>query len=216
MAETKADIRDVLVVHTILRRMLDKLIAATERLDPAEAASVIPSRWALYVRGLHHHHEGEDNDFFPVIVRDAPSTEVLVTQLSSEHQELVTLLDAADAAVAALEQQPSADNRQAARDAMAAVRDQLFPHLDKEEAQLLPVAADSVDPAEWKRLGDDAFRSVPKSDLPVVAGAFDDVARSLPAADRPPPPPIFVRVLVAVAWRRRYEKWIAPLDAKAA
>ena len=68
MAETKADIRDVLVVHTLLRQMLDKLIGATERLDPAEAASIIPSRWGLYVRGLHHHHESEDHDFFPVIV----------------------------------------------------------------------------------------------------------------------------------------------------
>ena len=83
MAETKADIRDVLVVHTLLRQMLDKLIGATERLDPAEAASIIPSRWGLYVRGLHHHHESEDHDFFPVIVAAAAQTEPLVTQLEA-------------------------------------------------------------------------------------------------------------------------------------
>jgi hemerythrin-like domain-containing protein len=216
MAETNADIRDALVVHTILRRLLDKLIAAAGRLDPVEAASVIPSRWGLYVRGLHHHHEGEDHNFFPLIVRAAPTTESLVTQLEHEHEELVALLDAADAATAQLERQPSAETLQAARDAMVAVREQLFPHLDKEEAQLLPVAADAVDPTEWKRLGDEAFRSLPKSDLPLVSGAFDEVVRSLPAADRPAPPPVFVRVLVALSWRRRYEKWIAPLDAEAA
>jgi hemerythrin-like domain-containing protein len=216
MAETKADIRDVLVVHTILRQLLDKLIAATERLEPAEAATVIPSRWSLYVRGLHHHHEGEDNDFFPVIVRDAPTTEALVDQLEAEHQELVKLLDATDTAMVTLEQQPSAESRQAARDAMAAVQEQLFPHLDKEESQLLPVAADSVDPAEWKRLGDAAFRSIPRADVPVVSGAFEAVVMSLPPADRPPPPPLFVRVMVSLSWRKRYQKWVAPLEAKAA
>jgi hemerythrin-like domain-containing protein len=216
MAETKADIRDVLVVHTILRQLLDKMIDASEGLEPAEAGSVIPSRWALYVRGLHHHHEGEDHDFFPVIVRDAPTTEALVQQLEAEHQQLVELLDATDAAMATLEQQPSAENRQAAQDAMAAVKEQLFPHLDKEEAQLLPVAADSVDPAEWKRLGDAAFRSIPRADVPIVSGAFEAVVMSLPPAERPPPPPTFVRVMVSLSWRKRYRKWVAPLDAAAA
>jgi hemerythrin-like domain-containing protein len=216
VADTKADIRDVLVVHLLLRQALDKLIGATLRLDAGEAATVIPSRWALYVRGLHHHHEGEDANFFPVIVAAAPQTEPLVHQLEAEHQELVTKLDATDAAVAQLAAQPSADTKQAAHDAMAAVKEQLFPHLDKEEADLLPVAADSVDPKEWKRLGDEAFRSVPKSDIPVVSGMFEAIVKSLPEADRPPPPPIFVRVMVSLSWRKRYREWVAPLEASPA
>jgi hemerythrin-like domain-containing protein len=215
-ATTKADMRDVLVVHTILRRLLDKLIAAAERLDPADAARVIPPRWALYARGLHHHHEGEDHDFFPVIVRANADTESLVTQLEHEHQELVRLLDATDTAMRELEQQPIVEHQQSAHDAMVAVHDQLFSHLDKEEAQLLPVAADAVDPKEWKRLGDEAFRSIPKSDLPIVSGAFEAVVKSLPPADRPAPPPLFVRVLVAISWRKRYQQFVAPLDAAAA
>lgn len=211
MAETKADIRDVLVVHTILRRMLDTLISATGRLEPTQAASVIPSHWGLYVRGLHHHHESEDNAFFPTVVAAAPTLEPLITQLEHEHQELIKLLDATDAAVATLAREPTSENKQAAGDAMTAVHDQLFPHLDKEETQLLPEAAGAVDPKEWKKLGDDAFRSIPKSDLPVVAGAFEAVVKSLPEADRPPPPPIFVRVMVALSWRKRYQKFMAPL-----
>jgi hemerythrin-like domain-containing protein len=211
MAETKADIRDVLVVHTILRRMLDTLTTATGRLEPTQAATVIPPRWGLYVRGLHHHHESEDNAFFPVVVSAAPTLEPLVTQLEHEHQDLITLLDATDAAVATLGSDPNTETRQAARDAMAAVHDMLFPHLDKEEAQLLPPAADAVDPKVWKKLGDDAFKSIPKDDLPVVSGAFEAVVKSLPEADRPPPPPIFVRVLVAVSWRKRYQKFMEPL-----
>jgi hypothetical protein len=192
--------------------MLDTLIAATERLEPTQAATVIPPRWGLYVRGLHHHHETEDNTFFPVVVRADSSTEPLITQLEHEHQDLITLLDATDAAVTTLGREPTEANKQAAGDAMTAVHDMLFPHLDKEEAQLLPVAAESVDPKQWKKLGDDAFRSIPKSDLPIVSGAFEAVVKSLPEADRPAPPPIFVRVLVALSWRKRYQKFMEPLE----
>ena len=86
-----------------------------------------------------------------------------------------------------------------------------MPHLDIEDAQLLPVAAESVDGSEWKRLSDDALRSVPKADLPVAAGALDEVVRSLPPSERPPPPPLLVRMLVAVSWRKRYAKFVEPL-----
>jgi hypothetical protein len=37
------------------------------------------------------------------------------------------------------------------------------------------------------------------------------VVKSLPEADRPPPPPIFVRVMVTLSWRKQYQKFMAPL-----
>ena len=65
----------------------------------------------------------------------------------------------------------------------------------------------------WKQLGDKAFRSIPKNDLPVIAGAMDEVVRSMPVERRPPPPPLIVRALIALSWRKRYAKFIEPLVA---
>jgi len=62
MAERHADIRLYLVVHQSLRVTLDRFIGASERLEPARLAAVLPERWALLERGLHTHHEHEDSD----------------------------------------------------------------------------------------------------------------------------------------------------------
>jgi hypothetical protein len=99
---------------------------------------------------------------------------------------------------------------------MKAVQDHLFPHLEIEDKELLPAAAASVPAKEWDDLSEAALRAVPKSDLPIVAGAMDEIVRSLPPERQPPPPPLPIRVLTALFWRRKYAKFIAPLDAHAA
>jgi hypothetical protein len=211
MTEQHADIRLYLVVHESLRVTLDRFVSATERLDAAKLATVIPDRWAVLERGLHTHHEHEDSDFFPMIGAASPDQLPLIEQLEREHQELVVLLDAVDAAIAALVADPSDGTRVAVHDAIAAVRDTLVPHLDIEDDQLLPAAAATVDAKEWEDAGERALRATPKADMPVVAGILDEVARSVPPDRRPPPPPVLLRFMLAVAWRRRYAKFVEPL-----
>jgi hypothetical protein len=97
-------------------------------------------------------------------------------------------------------------------DAIKVIRDMLFPHLDVEDRELLPAAHAKVPADEWERLGDEALRALPKRDLPVAAASMDDVVRSLPEAQRPPPPPLPLRILMPL-FRRRYAKFIAPLEA---
>jgi hypothetical protein len=206
-----ADTREYLVVHRSLRVTLDRFVDATDRIDVALLATVLGPRWALFARSLHHHHESEDSEFFPAIVRARADTSTLIQRLEREHRELVTRLDAADAAVAALQHSPGEAAKRSVHDAIAAVRAELFPHLDIEDEQLLPAAAESVRQTEWRRISDHALRTLPKKDLPVVAGALDEVARSLPPDQRPSPPPLFVRVLLTLSWRKRYKRFVDPL-----
>jgi hypothetical protein len=213
MAEKHADTREYLLVHQSLRVTLDRFVDATAKREPVELATVIGPRWRLFARGLHTHHEHEDDAFFPAIASHCPDVAPLVAQLTEEHHELVALLDVVDRAVDAFEAQPDAAHQQAVHDAIAAVRDQLVPHLDVEDAKLLPAAAATVDAREWKRLSRDAMRAVPKQDLPIVAGILDEVARSLPSNERPPPPPLLVRFLIATSWRKRYVEFVAPLTS---
>jgi hypothetical protein len=206
-----ADIRLYLVVHQSLRLTLDRFVRASERLDPATLAAVLPERWGVLERGLHNHHEHEDSDFFPMIVAASPDQGPLIEQLEREHVELVTLLDAVDSAIAALVATPDDDTRRAVHDTIAAVRDTLVPHLDVEDAEMLPAAARTVDAKEWDDASDRALRSTLKADMPIVAGILDEVTRSLPPEQQPPPPPMMLRVLLAVSWRRRYAKFMEPI-----
>src|SRR5215510_1271705 len=211
MAGPYADIREYLVVHQSLRVTLGRFVDASDRLEPARLAEVVGERWGVLARGLHHHHEVEDTKFFPMIMASRPDTKALIEQLEAEHRELVAKLDAVDAAISALERDPTNETRQAVRDAIATVRDFLVPHLDIEDAQLLTVAAESVPAEPWKRVSEEAMRSLPRADLPVVAGILDEIVHTLPKDQWPPPPPLPVRVMLAVSWRRRYQTFVAPL-----
>jgi len=211
MPEQHADIRLYLVVHQTFRLTLERFLTAGERLDPATFAAVIPDRWGVLERGLHTHHEHEDSDFFPMIAAASPDQLPLIEQLEREHQELVALLDAVDTAIAALVAAPTDATRSAVHDAIAAVRDTLVPHLDVEDEKLLPAAAATVDTKQWDDASERALRATPKADLPIVAGVLDEVARSLPRDRQPPPPPLALRMMLALSWRRRYAKFLAPL-----
>jgi hypothetical protein len=211
MTEQHADIRLYLVVHQSLRLTLDRFVSAAERLDAPTLAAVIADRWPVLERGLHNHHEHEDSDFFPMIAAASPDQLPLIEQLEREHHELVALLDAVDTAIAALVDHPTDDTRRGVRDSIAAVRDTLVPHLDVEDEKLLPAAAMAVDSKAWDDASERALRSTAKADMPIVAGILDEVARSLPREQQPPPPPLPLRVMLALAWRRRYARFIAPL-----
>jgi hypothetical protein len=212
MTGEHADIRLYLVVHESLRVTLDRFVRATERLDPAIAADVIPERWAVLERGLHTHHEHEDSDFFPLIASSSPDQQPLIEQLEREHQELVTLLDEVDRSITALVAGPTDATLLRLHDAIAAVRDTLVPHLDIEDAQLLPAAAATVDAKVWDEVSEKALKATPKADMPVVAGILDEVARTRPREQQPPPPPLPLRIMLAVSWRRRYAKFVEPIS----
>src|SRR5262249_32376385 len=135
----------------------------------------------------------------------------LIEQLEREHQELIALLEAVDAAIAALVADPTDDTRRTVHDSIAAVRDTLVPHLDVQDAQLPPAAAATVAAKERGDPREGALRWTGRSERPVAAGILEEVARSLPPEQQPPPPPMALRMMLALSWRRRYAKFVEPL-----
>lgn len=206
----RADIRLYEVVHTAFRKATDRFVDATGRMDPAVIQPLIGSRWAFYTGVLNHHHHTEDDSVFPELVVLRPDLKELIGSLEKDHQRLIERMSAVDAAVAGLEKQPDIEHRDVLHAAIVAVREAFFPHLDAEDAQILPAIAESMPPAQWKRLDEAALRTIPRKYLPTAVGALDEVMHDVPVDRRPAPPPPPIRLMLALSWRRKYAAFIKP------
>jgi hemerythrin-like domain-containing protein len=198
-------------VHDAFRLATTRLVDASKKLEPSELRGIIRSRWDFYAAVLHHHHRTEDDSIFPALIAVRPDMDALIKTLESEHDELTGAMEAVDAAVSAFEQHPDAAHQEVLHDAMAAVRDRFFPHLDIEDAQVLPAIAESVPPKEWERLDKAALKAIPREHLARAVGALDEIIQGMPKKDQPPPPPPPIRLMLAMSWRKRWAAYMKPL-----
>jgi hemerythrin-like domain-containing protein len=204
-----ADTRVLQAAHAAFRLATTRLADATDKLPPSALQPIVGSRWNFYAAVLHHHHHNEDDMLFPALLAVRPGMGPRIDKLEEDHRQLVSSMDAAGAAVSAFEKQPDAVHQQAVHDAIVAIRDAFFPHLDVEDAQLIPAYAESIPPKEWERMDQKALKSIPRPYLPTAVGALDEVMQGWPKDERPPPPPI--RLMLALSWRRKWAEWTKPL-----
>ena len=210
-SDSRADTRLYLIVHNTFRLMTTRFVDASEKLEPSALEHMIGSRWSVYAALLHEHHHNEDDSIFPALVAARPDMNALVTRLEDDHHQLIATMETVDAAVSAFDESPDAGHQQAMHDAMRAVRDVFFPHLDTEDEQILPAISESISPKEWERLDKAALKAIPKQYLPTAVGALDEVIREVPKDEQPPPPPLPIRLMLALSWRKNYSLWVKPL-----
>jgi hypothetical protein len=209
--EPRADTRLLQAVHKTFRLATDRFVDATKDLEPSALQPIIGSRWSFYSTVLHHHHHNEDDSAFPALIAMRPEMKELIAALEDDHRRLIKRMNDVDLAVATFEKEPDIPNRDAVHDAIVAVRDEFFPHLDMEDARVIPAFAESIPPAEWDRMDSKALKTIPRKWLPTAVGALDEVIRGMPEADQPPPPPLPIRVMLALSWRRKWAAWIKPM-----
>jgi len=96
------------------------------------------------------HHEAEEELLFPVIRERAPEGLSALDRSAEQHRQLVTLLADALGAVEAwrAEGDPASENAAAA---LAALDAGVRPHLEEEEAAVVPLATEHVSVDEWER-----------------------------------------------------------------
>ncbi|MEI5674890.1 MULTISPECIES: hemerythrin domain-containing protein [unclassified Nocardioides] len=100
----------------------------------------------LWLMGaLHRHHEAEDA-LYPLVVRHDPAVAPLVATVDAEHGAIspaVGLLEEA-----AREYRDGAGS-EVLLHALTELDSVLLPHLEREEAELVPAASRSLSPAQW-------------------------------------------------------------------
>ena len=129
---------ELIAVHTIMRRGVDLTTSSLERLAAGHAVDVkTVVRLARWQSGfVHHHHESEDELFWPVLRRLFPDVVAGLDGLSAEHEKLDHELRVLSDAIDALAASGTPAAAKAALPPAVTVRDVLLGHLDAEEPVL--------------------------------------------------------------------------------
>lgn len=206
-----ADVRILQAVHDTFRVATTRLVDATAKLEPAALRNAVGPYWTFYYGILEYHHHNEDHHDFPLLIRYYPDIEPMVEELGQDHLKMVSVMEEIDAAVKAFESNPDTAARDRINAGAVELRDLFFPHLDREDAEVLPMYAKWIPPKEWDDLSAKTLRNIPKAHMPFAVGALDETIQSLPAADQPPGPPLPVRVLLSLSWRKKWANMVQPL-----
>jgi iron-sulfur cluster repair protein YtfE (RIC family) len=118
---------------------------------------------------LHHHHDSEDGQLWPLVIEIAPELADALADLSAEHQQLDTALEA-------LAESPIDDGARANLTAAAVtVRDLVRRHLDREEPVLFPALRTRIPEDAWDEFSRQTVATSPPEAAPLVVAFLDRV-----------------------------------------
>ncbi|MFJ5215708.1 hemerythrin domain-containing protein [Streptomyces sp. NPDC088354] len=166
-----ADVRDMYMAHTMLRRefgLLPKLVRDVEPYD-TKRSEVVGAHVQLVCDILHFHHEGEDVILWPLLhERGGEEAEAIVPVMEEQHHAI----EAAHGAAMRLlpEWRSTARGGHELADAFDRLLVTLLEHMAMEKERILPLAEKYVTATEWRQLGEHGMGAVPKKALPLAFG----------------------------------------------
>lgn len=171
--DVPADIREMYVVHTALRRefgLLRTLVLAVEDED-RERATVVADHIDLLCSVLHRHHLGEDTHIWPKLLeRCAEAMAPLVHMIEGQHADIDRAMAEVEARLAMW--RGSANTEQAAvlAQAIDVLVTELEGHLQLEEQHMLPLIEKHITASEWNQMGEDGGADTPSDEAAVIFG----------------------------------------------
>ena len=172
------DLTMMFVMHHAFRRDLAAFADAAARTPAGDRAAwaALAERWALFSWVLHHHHTGEDEGLWPVLlervdaVGDAAGRATLEA-MEAEHEQIDPLLEACAAGFTRLAAAADESARVELAEQLCAANDHLAAHLRHEETGALPIVQAHLTLADWHRIEKEHFRGghSPREVLRIVA-----------------------------------------------
>lgn len=171
VTEPMADVRDMRMAHTMLRREFRLLPQAVRDVVPGDTrhAAAVAAHAELVCGILHLHHEGEDLVLWPLLLeRGGEEITAVVTTMEQQHRGIHLAYDG----VMRLLPTWRSTTRGGAElaDALDRLLTVLVEHLALEEKEILPLAEKYVTAAEWRLLAEHGFAKSPKKTLPLTFG----------------------------------------------
>lgn len=143
-----ADTRIMGVVHSALRRDLARAraVLSMDRLpDARRVALAAHLQWMMDF--LHHHHRGEDDGLYPLLLAESPATAGILHEMDREHLAVHPDMERVRAAAARLAEDPSVQSETLA--AVSSLEASLLPHLEREELELMPLVSAALTERQW-------------------------------------------------------------------
>ncbi len=146
------DTSDMAAVHKVFRLSLD---SAPELVGSAAGDDVRRALIANYYDNvgafLTAHHDGEDQLVYPLLIERAPDHRAVLELGERQHEDVLPLKDAVTASVDSWRAQGDSQAPRLLR-SLQALDDVLSPHLDYEEAEVVPLATEHLTVEEWGAL----------------------------------------------------------------
>ncbi|CAA9319341.1 MAG: Hemerythrin domain protein [uncultured Friedmanniella sp.] len=158
------DLLPMYLMHHAFRRDLRRFAAAAAGTPVGDRATwrALGKRWDAFGRTLHHHHHGEDETLWPLLLArvDAAGDEAgraTLEAMETEHEEIDPLLESCHAGFVRMAEHADTDAQAALVVRLSATRERLGHHLCHEETEAMALVQKHVSAAEWHAL-DDEFR----------------------------------------------------------
>jgi hemerythrin-like domain-containing protein len=194
--EAPADTRMMGIVHAALKRDLLRAreVLAGEPPPSGRQRIALGEHVTWLMQFLHGHHSSEDEGLWPLVRRRNPAAAELLDSLEADHARIAPAADALAAAAQAYTSGTADEPRAALVEAIDRLTAVLFPHLDREVADAMPVVAASITAREWDEI-EQRFNIKPKSVRELAteghwllegidAEGYDVVVHKVPALQR--------------------------------
>jgi hypothetical protein len=184
------------IVHGALRRDLLRARDAvtTEPFPAGRQRRALGEHVVWLMQFLHAHHTSEDDGLWPLVRERNPAAGELLDSLEADHQRIDP---AAQALASAGRRYADTTNHETAAELVTALDDLaavLFPHLDREVDEAMPVVSASITHAEWRAV-EQRYNIKPKSLAQlgmeghwlldgIDAAGYDVVVQTVPAVPR--------------------------------
>lgn len=170
---TAVDVRDMLVAHLAFRREFRLAPRAVERVTDGNRGQArrVAKHLRFLIGSLDHHHTGEDRLLWPKLHQRVPERlNTAVTSMEHQHETIHALLDDVSGQLPAWTGHAGTEDRDRLADTLARLAIALDEHLTAEEQQILPLAAEHLEAAEWQALERDGIDSLPKAQAALAFG----------------------------------------------
>ena len=171
--ESRADTRDMYMVHTVFRREFGALpsLVRSVRTGDAERSQIIAHHIDVLSNFLDAHHRSEDIHLWPKLLdRGSQDVAPIVHLMEGQHEDIERLNEEASRAVGSWRTNPTQESQRA----LAHVLDSLFYRLDEhmslEEWRILPLTEKYITATEWRDMASESGREIHQEYIPLVFG----------------------------------------------